>query len=242
MATFILIHGAWHGSWCWERIVPLLEQQGHRVLAPDLPGMGNDPTPLTTITLDYWARFVADLVLQQEEPVLLLGHSRGGVVISQAAEYVSQSIQKLIYLAAFLVPNGETLVDMVRKYHPHPERRQDKYILSADKKFSTAIPQAIPTIFYNNTPEFWAKRAAELVGQEPMLVSSTPLMLSEQHFGAIPRIYIECLQDNAVPITMQRGMVSALPCQEVISLDTDHSPFYSTPELLAKELLRCAVS
>jgi len=64
MTTFILIHGAWHGGWCWERIVPLLEQQGHRVLAPDLPGMGNDSTPLATITLDYWAQFVADLVRQ----------------------------------------------------------------------------------------------------------------------------------------------------------------------------------
>ncbi len=240
MAKFILIHGAWHGSWCWERIIPLLEQQGHSVLAPDLPGMGKDSTPLDTITLDYWAQFVADLVRQQAEPVLLLGHSRGGIVISQAAEYASAHIQKLIYLSAFLVPNGATLVDMVRTYNPNPEAQQNKYILSADKKFSTTIPEAIPNLFYNTTPECWANRAASQVSQEPMVVSSTPLKLSEQYFGSVPRIYIECRQDKAVPIALQRAMISALPCQEVLSLDTDHSPFYSAPELLVQKLLHCA--
>ena len=122
MATFILIHGAWHGGWCWERVVPLLEAQGHRVLAPDLPGMGNDHAPLNTITLDTWARFVADLIRQQNEKVILVGHSRGGVVISQAAEYVPKHIQGLIYLAAFLIPKGETLWGTLQQHPRDPNR------------------------------------------------------------------------------------------------------------------------
>ena len=63
MTIFILIHGAWHGSWCWERVIALLQAPGHHVLAPDLPGMGeDDSTPLNEITLDGWAHYVSDLV------------------------------------------------------------------------------------------------------------------------------------------------------------------------------------
>jgi pimeloyl-ACP methyl ester carboxylesterase len=96
MAVFVLVHGAWHGAWCWERVLPLLEQRGHRVLAPDLPGMGRDPTPLAAITLDGWARFVVDLVGRQAEPVILVGHSRGGAVTSQAADRVPDRVAILV--------------------------------------------------------------------------------------------------------------------------------------------------
>ncbi len=236
MATFILIHGAWHGGWCWERIVPLLEHQGHHVLAPDLPGMGSDRRPLSSITLDYWAQFVADLARQQKETVILVGHSRGGIVISQAAEYARQYTRALIYLSAFLIPNGGTLRETVRQ-HPQSVDPQNKYVLSADKTISTVIPAAVADIFYNTTSESWIKHAASLLCPEPMMVSSTPLSLTPENFGSLPRFYIECLQDKAVPITLQRSMVTTLPCQKVLALDTDHSPFYSEPELLVAQLL-----
>ncbi|HEV2523852.1 MAG TPA: alpha/beta fold hydrolase, partial [Gammaproteobacteria bacterium] len=116
MATFILIHGAWQGGWCWERIVPRLEAEGHRVFAPDLPGMGQDPTPLAEITLDRWVQFVSDLVYQQKEKVILVGHSRGGLIISQVAEQLPEHIQSLVYLAAILVPNGGTLANAMQQH------------------------------------------------------------------------------------------------------------------------------
>jgi len=239
MATFILIHGAWHGSWCWERVVPLLEAQGHRVLAPDLPGMGNDPTPLNTVTLDYWARFVADLVHQQNEKVILVGHSRGGVVISQAAEYVPNYIDGLIYLAAFLIPNGATLWGTLQQ-HPRDPNRPSDLVVSSDRSTSTITAAAVRDTFYNTTSDIWLKRAASHVGPEPMVSFVTPLVLTAENFGRVPRAYIECLQDRAIPITLQRSMVSALPCRPVVTLDTDHSSFYSAPELLVAQLVGLA--
>jgi pimeloyl-ACP methyl ester carboxylesterase len=86
MARFVLVHGAWHGGWCWERIVPLLGAAGHEVLAPDLPGLGADRTPFAADVLAQWADFVAGLVRGAAEPAVLVGHSRGGLVISEAAE------------------------------------------------------------------------------------------------------------------------------------------------------------
>jgi pimeloyl-ACP methyl ester carboxylesterase len=95
VATFVLIHG----GWSWDSIVPLLEKRGHTVLAPDLPGMGDDKTPLQEVSLESWASFVAELIRRQSEPVILVGRSRGGIVISRTAEYIPERIRALVYVA-----------------------------------------------------------------------------------------------------------------------------------------------
>jgi pimeloyl-ACP methyl ester carboxylesterase len=177
MAVFVLVHGAWHGAWCWERVLPLLEQRGHRVLAPDLPGMGRDPTPLAAITLDGWARFVADLVGRQAEPVILVGHSRGGVVTSQAADRVPDRVAILVYLAGFMVPSGGSLwstMQLVPRDRARPSGSGDVRGLA---------PQAVSDTFYNTTGADWVSRAAAPVGPEPMATWVTSLALSEGRFG-----------------------------------------------------------
>lgn len=78
MSTFVLIHGAAHGGWCWYKVVPLLEKQGHTVLAPDLPSHGRDKTPLAAVTLQLYVDSVCKLLDEQQEPVILVGHSMGG--------------------------------------------------------------------------------------------------------------------------------------------------------------------
>lgn len=236
MATFILIHGAWQGGWCWERIVPLLEVKGHRIFAPDLPGMGEDPTPLAEVTLDRWVEFVTCLVNQQNEKVILVGHSRGGLIISQVAERLPNRIQSLVYLAAILVPNGGTLLSAMQQ-HGGPAL---KLIFSEDGSTSIVTEAVVREAFYNTTTESWLTRALSLLGSEPMIGFQTPILLSEDNFGQVPRIYIECLQDKAIPIATQRGMISEMPCLRVVSLDTDHSPFYSAPEELATQLIDLA--
>ncbi len=110
MSNYVLIHGAWHGAWCWDKVVPLLEKEGHKVEAPDLPGHGNDKTPIPEISLQAYADRVCEILDAQSEPVILVGHSMGGVVITQAAENRPEKIKKLVYLTAFLLQNGEFLL------------------------------------------------------------------------------------------------------------------------------------
>lgn len=74
MTTFVLIHGAWHGGWCWDKVVPLLEQAGHVAVAPDLPSHGADRTPVAEVTLDAYVARVCEILDAQPEPVVLLGH------------------------------------------------------------------------------------------------------------------------------------------------------------------------
>jgi len=142
-------------------------------------------------------------------------------------------------LAAFLIPNGETLWGTLQR-HPRSSERPPDLIISSDQKTSTVTAESVRDTFYNTTSDIWLKRAESLVGPEPMTSFMTPLALTDAKFGQVPRAYIECLQDRAIPITLQRSMVSALPCRKVVTLDTDHSPFYSASELLTEQLVELA--
>ena len=95
MAIFVLIHGGNHGAWCWDRVVPLLEAKGHKVIAPDLPGHGKDKTPIQEVTLQSCVDKVCSVIEAQNEPVILVGHSISGVVISQVAEQIPTKIKTL---------------------------------------------------------------------------------------------------------------------------------------------------
>lgn len=92
MSTYLLIHGAWHGGWCWRK--------GHRVLAPDLPGHGDDGTATAAVTLASYADRICEIASTQTEPVILAGHSMGGLAITQAAENCPTSIGALVYVCA----------------------------------------------------------------------------------------------------------------------------------------------
>jgi pimeloyl-ACP methyl ester carboxylesterase len=232
-----LVASAWHGAWCWERIVPLLKAQGHAVIAPDLLGTGDDPACPADAYILWWADQIADIVDAQAEPVILVGHSRGGLVISERAERLPHRIGMLVYLTAFLVPSGKTLVDMVTMapvddnlpaFDHHPDG-------------TTTIPGGLlQDRFYNKTAPRWLALAQSKIGPEPSAVFSTRLHLSDARFGTVPRAFIECHQDRAIGPALQRFMQQQLPCDPVFAINTDHSPFFSAPSRLATALIRIA--
>ncbi len=108
MKTFVLIHGSWHSAWNWHLLIPILEKAGHRAVAIDLPGMGRDKTPIGEVKMKTTVEKICALIDQLEGKVILVGHSKNGIMISQAAEYRPNKIGKLVYLAAYLIPNGKT--------------------------------------------------------------------------------------------------------------------------------------
>lgn len=233
MSTILLIHGSWHGAWCWSKVVPLLEREGHRVIAPDLPGHGADRTPIERVTLQAYVDRVIEHIDAAREPVVLVGHSLGGCIITQTAEHRPDHIKVLVYIAGMLPLNGQSVLDL-----RVPESLvTQNVLLSEDKRSSRVRDEALKAAFYADCSDEDAARARSLLMPQATQPIATPVRTSAQNFGRVPRVYIECLRDQAIPLAVQRRMAVAQPCRHVFSLDTSHSPFFSAPAALAAHIL-----
>ncbi len=239
MATFILIHGAWHGGWCFDAIKPMLEAAGHHVIAPDLPGMGGSDAELAAVSLAGWADFTADLCRNAPDPVILCGHSRGGIVISEAAERASESIAALVYICAMMIPNGMSRAEWREQAEPNPAFAAIQRPHPSGAATTIDPTHAVP-VFAQLSPPEMAKAAVTRLVAEPDAPRTEPLHLSAALYGSVPRHYIECLHDRTIPIADQRRMQALQPCVSVITLSADHSPFLSKPVDLANALTKIA--
>jgi len=235
MSTYVLVHGAWHGSWCWDKVVPLLEKEGHTVTAPDLPGHGSDKTAIPQISLQAYADRICRVLDAQSEPAILVGHSMGGVVITQAAEYRPEKIDTLVYLSAFLLQNGEFLLQLAGG--DAEALVLPNLIMAEDQSYATIRDEGIKDAFYGDCSDDDVARAKSLLVPQAAAPFATPVGTTQEKFGRIRRVYISCLLDKAITPACQARMYTALPCEKIISMNTSHSPFLSAPEGLARHLL-----
>lgn len=235
MKTFILIHGSWHSAWNWHKVVPLLEKAGHKAIAIDLPGMGRDKTPIQEVRMNDTVQKICELIDSIPGKVILVGHSKNGIMISQAAEYRPDKIEKLVYLAAYLIPNGKTQ----REYSiQDTEGWLKPYVTQyVETNSHTLQPEIYKEGLYHDCDDDITELAKVLLGHEPVESGITPLELTEENYGRVPRVYIECTEDRAVTPFIQRIMYTETPCEKVFSLPTSHSPFFSKPKELVEILL-----
>jgi pimeloyl-ACP methyl ester carboxylesterase len=165
--------------------------------------------------------------------VVLVGHSLGGITISQLAEARRRKIKALVYLCALLPTSGKTGKDMT-SLEPDTMFRLSRQV-SPDGLTYTFSRDKLPALFYADVSPEDRYRAMERLRPQPISISTTPVTLTEERFGSVPRWYIECTHDNAVRINLQRLMVKKTPCK-VITLECGHSPFYSNTEELVEHL------
>lgn len=196
--------------------------------------MGVDATPLGDVTLDMWARAVATAALQLPAPRVLVAHSRGGIVISQAAEVAGDAIAGLVYVAALLVPDG------INGYEASSWSGADPIpaVVAADGA-SFALERAVARDrLYSGTPADLAEAALDRLQPEPLAPLSTPLKLTAARYGRAPRSYIACSGDRStIDETLRAEMLRRSPCEMVRVIDADHSPFYSAPVELTEAIL-----
>ena len=197
------------------------------MIAPDLSALGVDTTPIGDVTLARWRDDVCRAIDAAPEPVILVGHSRGGLVISEAAQARPERVRVLVYLAAFLLADGENL--FAASMLDANTALKGQLVITADGLSATVQDGIIDQAFYGQCPPEDIVLARTLVRPEPLAPLSTPVHLTADRYGRVPRTYIECLRDRAVTPAAQRRMYTQTPCARVISLDTDHSPFFSAP-------------
>lgn len=226
MAGFVLVHGAWHGAWCWRDVVAELESRGHAVEAVDLPGHGENPAAPGSFGFDDYVDTVCAAVARAPRPLVLAGHSLGGLSITQAAERLPGRIDLLAYVTAFLPADGQTLRDLTATDH---EESLIVRNLLVDREAGTSRidPAAVRATFYGECAAADAEWAEGQLVPESLRALSQPVRLTPERGGRVPRMYVEALRDRAITVRKQRAMRADVPCPLVRALEADHSPFLS---------------
>jgi pimeloyl-ACP methyl ester carboxylesterase len=240
MARIVLVHGAFGRAACWDRVAPGLREAGHDVEAIDLPGQGEDDTPVAEVTLDRYAERVSE-TLADGPPAVLVGHSMGGMVVTQAAAKTPEHVDRLVYVAAFLPADGESLIDLTQRPEGVGDAVQSGLVVEGDPPVATMPPEAAREGLMHCCDDEQAEWAQALRGSQPVAPFTHGVRLGGDAFAALPRAYVMCLQDRAIRPPLQRLMLERAGCDPVIEIDTDHCVWASRPEELVAALDRLAV-
>jgi len=229
--AIVLIHGAWSDATSWDAVVPLLKKQGNEVITVNLAGHGADNTSIATITFQGYVDQVKSAIGSRKD-VVLVGHSFAGLVISQVAEEIPGQISELVYLAAALPHDGESLLSLAQQ---DPGSHIGKS-LTVDKEHGQAIiaKDAVADIFAADAPAPVQQFLANHIKPEPLAPLATPVHLTEQNFGSVRKAYIHTVNDNAISYAAQQYMVKAGKVNKVYTLTSSHTPFISMPDKLAE--------
>ena len=243
-ATFVLVHGSFHGNWCWSRLIPMLEREGHKVLAPNLPASGGDPAPIENADLASYATRVAGVIDGIAGPVILVGHSMGGIVTSQVSEQRPNRLLAAIYINGLLLRNDESLGSFL---DANKALNVDDLVLknmkvSADGQTATFPPEKAAEVFYNTCTAADADWAKSQLTPQRTKVYGDKLQLTPERYGKVKRFYVKGAKDHAVSPLYQDAMLKNTPCDQVFTLDGDHSPFLSAPDKLAEIILSVSKS
>ncbi|WP_213780732.1 alpha/beta fold hydrolase [Caballeronia sp. dw_276] len=246
-STIIFVHGAWHWGGCFQKVSTLLSAQGHPTLLPDLKSHGFDPATYDQVAdiADYTAS-IATLLGNATEPVVLVGHSMGGVALTYLGEKYPEKISKLIYLTAFMTPSEKSVNNYLFSdgYKNDPDAKDlfDIVAGSPDKKgvtLNTHDAAKVRSSFYGDCSEHDAAVAARNVIPTNTTAPYVALTVTTpSRFGAIPRVYIECTKDRALPLSQQRQMQADVPGAKIVTLESGHSPFFSHPDHLAEIIIQ----
>jgi pimeloyl-ACP methyl ester carboxylesterase len=234
MARFVLVHGAWHGAWCWDGIAEDLRGAGHDVTAIDLPGHGADDTPHDTVTLDLYAQRIAEALREDGEPAVLVAHSMGGIAATQALELAPDRVARVVYVTAFLPKDGESLQYLASL----PENPVDIVVPNCEIVPPDAIipDWAAKAAFYHRCSPEDTDAAISRLNPQPLPPLATSVAITADRAGSVERHYVACTDDKAIPIALQRRMIDESPCASVTEIDSDHSPFLCKREELLNAL------
>ena len=233
-ATIVLVHGAWSDATAWQAVVPLLKARGHEVIAVNLPGHGTDATSFANISLQSYVDAVKNAIGDRKN-VVLVGHSMAGLVISQVAEEIPGQIKELIYLAAYLPKNGESLLSLAQQ---DAGSHIGKY-LQIDKDHGAAIinKDGIVDAFVEDAPKNVQDYVVANWKTEPLTPLATPVTLTDANFGSVKKAYIHTVNDHAVSYVFQQTMVKGSDVKTTAVLNSSHTPFISMPAKLVDAII-----
>jgi len=233
MTTFVLVHGAWYGGWCYKRVARLLRQAGHEVYTPTLTGLGERAHLISrSIDLDMHVQDIVSVIRCEElSDVVLCGHSYGGLVITGVAEQIAAKIRSLVYLDAFVPANGKCLFD----YSPAERSRQmrDDAAQNGEGYKITPIPAAAFAV--NAQDAAWVDA---MCVKQPLATFEQKLALRGRPAGK--RVYILAAGWAPSPFEQFAARCKNDPQWQFVSIDCGHDVMVDRPRELADALIAAA--
>jgi pimeloyl-ACP methyl ester carboxylesterase len=236
--AFVMIHGSWHGGWAWQEVVRHLLDKGHSAEAPTLPGHGPQAMRSGIAHHDCVRAVVAYIQQQRVGNVVLVGHSFGGSVIQKVAEEVPDRIERTVFLDALIVKDNHCVFDEL----PADYVALFTQLAGASSDNTMLIPWEIwRDNFIQDAPEPVARSLWEQLSPEPNQVNLDRLCLKRFYSLAIPKSFIHCRHDKALPPGyFHPRMSSRLGAFKLLEMDGSHEVMFTRPEELADKIVEAS--
>lgn len=229
--TIVIIHGAWSSSNDWQHVSEDLTAGGNSVISVNLPGHGSDNTAISAISLKLYVEDVKKAIGNKQN-VVLVAHSFGGIVASQVAEDIAPQIKKVVYIAAYVPKNGESLLSLAQT---DGESHVGKNLIVDEKAGIASIKkEGIADVFLADAPKQVADYVSNNLKPEPLAPLATPVTLTEGRFGKISKVFVYTLNDHTIGYTLQQKMTKDAGIERLYALPSSHTPFIMFPHVLAQ--------
>jgi pimeloyl-ACP methyl ester carboxylesterase len=228
--SFVLVHGAWHGGWCWKRVVPLLRSGGYRVTRPTLTGVGERAHLASPdVTLDtHIEDIVKHIETEELEHVVLVGHSYAGMVITGVADRLSARLSALVYLDAFVPEDGKPVLDYLPAEHRIGMVREGE---------GTGMVSCIPLPMLGIVNEEDKAWVARRVTRQPYATFMQPIRLEGDGGAGLPRTYVYCTQTATGTFQQFAARFAGDPQWRLVEMKAGHDVMIADPQALAKVLM-----
>jgi pimeloyl-ACP methyl ester carboxylesterase len=234
----VLVHGAFANGQVWGHVAARLQAAGHEVVTVDLPGRPGAPMAPDKVSLDLHRDTVLDALAGLQRPAVVVGHSFAGIVTAAAAEQAPEKIKTLVFVAAYLPGNGDSLVSLAQQ---DPDAKIGPQLrINHEKAIAVVEYGARAELFANDGPAPLKAKLPDLILDEPLAPLATPVQVTDGRFGRIDKVYVHTSLDQVISPAFQARMVAATPVRDTVTLNTGHLPFLTDPDGLAKAITDAA--
>jgi len=228
--TIVIIPGAWSSAADWGYVVPQLEAAGNEVIVVNLAGHGTDKTPIATISLQGYVEAVKKAIGKKRN-IILVAHIFGGVVASQVAEEIPTQIKELLFVAAYVPKNGESLLSLATT---DADSHVGKSLqIKENEGIAVVARDGIIDSFFADAPKQVQDYVIDHFPAEPLGPLATPVKTTEANLGKVKKVFVFTANDHTNSPALQHRMVEANGIKKTYTLQSSHTPFVSMPKELA---------